>query len=79
MYIGTRPEARGRGYARKLIENITSRADKDNLPCYLESSNAVNRKIYGRMGFGLKRVIYLQRRSEGAVELDIMVREPGAQ
>ena len=75
VYIGTRPSGRGKGYARKVIEHVTKRADAEGRACYLESSNEVNRKIYGRMGFELKKNIYLQRDLKH-VELDIMVREP---
>jgi len=77
VYIGTKPEARGRGYARKLIEQVTAMADAEQRLCYLESSNDVNPIIYGKMGFEIKRKIYLQR-AEEHVELDIMVREPKA-
>lgn len=76
VYIGTRPSGRGKGYARKVIEYVTKQADRAGKACYLESSLAVNREIYGRMGFGVKRKIYLQRAREGNVELDVMVREP---
>lgn len=76
VYLGTRPESRGKGYARKVIEYVSRIADKEGKVCYLESSNEVNRKIYGKLGFELKKNIYLQRSAEGHVELDIMVREP---
>lgn len=75
VYIGTRPAGRGKGYARKVIEYVTSRADKEGRVCYLESSAEVNRAIYGRMGFEVIKNVYLQR-AEEHVELDIMVREP---
>lgn len=75
VYIGTQPSGRGKGYARKVIEYVTSTADKEGKACYLESSNYVNQIIYGKMGFELKRNIYLQRERE-QVQLDIMVREP---
>jgi len=76
VYIGARPAARGKGYARKLIDNVTDIADRDSQACYLESSNEVNPVIYGRMGFECKRKVYLQRCEKGIVELDIMIREP---
>ncbi|CAK4030463.1 hypothetical protein DOTSEDRAFT_74255 [Lecanosticta acicola] len=78
VYIGTRPRARGNGFARKCIDAVTARADREGRACYLESSNDVNRGIYGRMGFVLQREIFLQRGGgeEGHVRLDIMVREP---
>ena len=75
VYIGCKPAARGKGYARKLIEDISKRADEEGRPCYLESSNGVNVRIYERMGFDVRKKIRLQR-AEKDVELDIMVREP---
>lgn len=75
VYVGTRPSGRGKGYARKVIEYCTSLADEEGKASYLESSHAVNLKIYERMGFKLKRQVYLQREEE-LVRLDIMVREP---
>ena len=75
VYIGTRPSARGNGYAKKVIQHVTRMADAEGRACYLESSNLINRKIYSKLGFELKKNIYLQRADEH-VELDIMVREP---
>nr|OQO17604.1 hypothetical protein B0A51_14668 [Rachicladosporium sp. CCFEE 5018] len=75
VYIGTRSTGRGKGYARKVIEHVTGQADREGRACYLESSHAVNRIIYGKMGFELQKNIYLQR-AKKHVELDIMVRQP---
>lgn len=75
VYIGCLPSARGKGYARKLIDHVTAIADKQGKCCYLESSAEVNLIIYGKMGFEAKRKIYLQR-AEEHIELDIMIREP---
>jgi len=75
VYIGTRVAARGKGYARKLIDNVTAMADAESRACYLESSNEVNPIIYGKMGFEIIKKVYLQRAVE-TVELDLMVREP---
>ena len=75
VYIGCRPSARGKGYARKLIDHVTCMADREGRACYLESSNDINPKIYGRMGFEIKKKIYLQR-AEDPIVLDLMVREP---
>ena len=90
-YIGTKASARGKGYARKLIEHVTKlvsrtpwsscitltwhQADEEGLPCYLESSHDINLIIYGKMGFELRKQIYLQRATEN-YRLDVMVREP---
>lgn len=75
VYIGTKPSGRGKGYARKVIDYVTATADKEGKACYLESSNYVNQIIYGKMGFKLRKNVYLQREREH-VQLDIMVREP---
>lgn len=75
VYIGTRPSGRGKGYARKLVDYVTVKADKEGRACYLESSNEVNEAIYRKMGFEVSKRIYLQRAAEGTVRLEIMVRE----
>ncbi|KAK3678200.1 hypothetical protein LTR78_002296 [Recurvomyces mirabilis] len=75
VYIGTLPPGRGKGYAKKVIEYITAKADVAGQVCYLESSHEVNRIIYGKLGFQVQKMIYLQR-AEEVVGLDIMVREP---
>lgn len=75
VYIGTSMRGRGKGNASKLIRHVTSQADKDGVPVYLESSNEKNPPIYRRFGFETVRTVYLHR-AEKNVELDIMVREP---
>ncbi|KAI9878400.1 MAG: hypothetical protein M1830_000962, partial [Pleopsidium flavum] len=75
VYVGTRASARGKGYARKLIEDVTKQADLSNRACYLESSNGINPLIYAKLGFAIKCKIHLMR-GVRPVELDIMVREP---
>ncbi|KAL8871109.1 MAG: hypothetical protein Q9174_002997, partial [Haloplaca sp. 1 TL-2023] len=75
VYIGTKREARGRGYARKLIEFVTKQADAEGQLCYLESSNDINPKIYQKMGFEMIKKIELGR-AQKPVVLDIMVRKP---
>lgn len=75
VYIGTSLRGRGKGNASKLIRHVTSQADKDGMPVYLESSNEKNPPIYRRFGFETVRTVYLHR-AEKNVELDIMVREP---
>ena len=49
--------------------------DEEGRACYLESSNEVNVKIYGKLGFQVVKRIYLAR-DERRLCLDIMVREP---
>ncbi|MCJ1381144.1 hypothetical protein MMC17_004253 [Xylographa soralifera] len=75
VYIGTKTGARGKGYARKLIEYVGKMADTEGRACYLESSNDVNPVIYAKLGFEPKKKIQLTR-GRRPIELDIMVREP---
>ncbi|CAD0023289.1 unnamed protein product [Aureobasidium pullulans] len=77
VYIGTKPAARGKGYARKCIEYVTNSADAEGRACYLESSNAANPAIYRKYGFEIIKSIHLKR-AEKVVDLEIMVREPRA-
>jgi hypothetical protein len=50
-------------------------ADKIGAACYLESSHDINIIIYGKMGFELKKQIYLQREKD-PLKMDVMVRYP---
>ena len=77
VYLGTKVEARGKGYARRVIEYVTRQADEEGKACYLESSNEVNPIIYGKLGFVVERKVGLLR-GDKRVELEIMVREPVA-
>lgn len=74
VYLGTKVSARGKGYARKLIEYVTSMADFEGRACYLESSNPINPIIYRKLGFEVVKKIQLMGGLKH--ELEIMVREP---
>lgn len=76
VYIGTKASGRRKGYARKLIEHVTSKCDEEGRACYLESSNDINPIIYRKLGFEIQKKIYLERDEEGPIRLDVMVREP---
>jgi GNAT superfamily N-acetyltransferase len=75
VYLGSKPSARGKGYAKKLIEHMAEKADLENRATYLESSAKANLTYYERFGYELKRDIELVR-GEKPIILDIMVREP---
>ncbi|KAE9569057.1 hypothetical protein K4K49_006333 [Colletotrichum sp. SAR 10_70] len=72
---GTKPSARGRGYARKLLNDMIERADAENRAVYLESSSLSNNVYYSKFGFEYKREIRLTR-GNTPVSLFVMVREP---
>lgn len=75
VYLGSKPSARGKGYARKLIDHMTMTADLEGRACYLESSAAANVSYYKKHHFHEKRVIALNRGPK-PIKLHIMVREP---
>jgi GNAT superfamily N-acetyltransferase len=49
--IAARRGARARGIGARLLEPFMERADRENLPIYLESSNPRNLSFYLRYGF----------------------------
>jgi ribosomal protein S18 acetylase RimI-like enzyme len=53
MLIGTRRERQGQGLASALLDAVTSRADADGLPCYLETGTDANVPFYERRGFAV--------------------------
>lgn len=51
VVLGVRPEWQGRGVGGGLLRLALQRADRDELPCYLETSDPANVALYGRFGF----------------------------
>ena len=49
--VGVDPPAQGMGVGKKLLEPALARADKDGLPCYLETMTEQNVAWYRRFGF----------------------------
>lgn len=49
--IGVEPAFKGQGYSSTLIKPMLSRADRENLPCYLETNTEENVEIYRHFGF----------------------------
>ncbi|KAI1610965.1 hypothetical protein EDD36DRAFT_308461 [Exophiala viscosa] len=77
-YVGTKPESRCKGFAKKAIQHVTKLADVHAQPCYLESSHDINLIIYGKLGFELRKQIYLKRADGHDLRMDVMVREPAS-
>lgn len=49
--LGVDPPCQHQGVGGKLIQPILDRADRERLPCYLETTNEVNPPFYEKHGF----------------------------
>ncbi len=50
-FLGVDPVSQGRGFAKALLETVLGCAQRDGLPCYLETFLARNVPFYQRHGF----------------------------
>ena len=70
------PEARGRGIGRDLVAVVTDQADREGMPCYLESSkDRPNMDIYAAWKFRLMGPMDCDDDGE-VCRLFCMIREP---
>ncbi len=51
--LGVHPDRKGTGLGGVLMKDVCARADRDNLPTYLETTNPVNLGFYQRFGFAV--------------------------
>lgn len=51
MTLGVEPAMQGRGAGRQLLQPVIERADRDGLPCYLETTLERNVSFFARHGF----------------------------
>jgi ribosomal protein S18 acetylase RimI-like enzyme len=49
--IGVDPQFQGRGYAGRLLRRMLARIDEAGLPCYLETLEEQNVRLYEHFGF----------------------------
>ncbi len=73
MLLGVAPGFRGRGLARAVLQPGFDAADRDRLPCYLETEDAANVAVYTRLGF----TVAGHRRVAGGLWNWEMIRRPG--
>ena len=55
LVIGVEPAAQGRGFGGALLAPILEQADRDGLPCYLETAQPRNIGFYEHRGFRVLR------------------------
>lgn len=74
--VAVSSEARGMGVGKRLMENVMEKADREGMPCYLESSKGQpNITIYQRMGFELIKEIECAEGGD-VCKLYCMIRQP---
>ena len=49
--IGVDPQFQGKGYAGKLLRAMFTKIDEEGLPCYLETLDETNVRLYEHFGF----------------------------
>jgi len=49
--LGVEPDCQGRGIGSRLIQPVLTRADKEGVPCYLETQTEANVAFYQKRGF----------------------------
>jgi GNAT superfamily N-acetyltransferase len=72
--LGVEPSARGRGMGGALLSPVLERADRDRLPCYLETFNERDLPFYERHGY---RIVWSGSMPGEDVPVWTMLREPG--
>jgi ribosomal protein S18 acetylase RimI-like enzyme len=55
--LGTHPKYQGQGFGSKLLRPMLRRADREGLPCYLETQNEPNVAFYQKRGFEVLREV----------------------
>jgi GNAT superfamily N-acetyltransferase len=73
MILGVDPPLQGQGIGGRLIQPVLGEADRDGLPCYLETAKARNVPFYERHGFA---VIEETDAPDGGPHMWLMRREP---
>lgn len=72
--LGAEPLRRGQGLGRRTMRPVLERADADQLPCYLETQNPENLRLYASVGFTLMNERPFT--PDGRVTLYCLRREP---
>lgn len=75
MMLGVAPAYQNQGIGGSLLQPILQRADKDGIPCYLETSTEGGVRFYQRQGF---EVLRSDRVAGGSLSFWTMKREPQA-
>lgn len=72
-FIGTTPQARGKGWARALMQPVLEFADREKRPILLETQKYQNISLYEHFGFGDRETWQIP---QSVPETTTMVRRP---
>ena len=72
--LGVHPERRRRGIGERLLQPVLALADRDGLPCYLETTTEQNAAVYQKSGFETRATPSVL---DGRLPVWLMIREPG--
>jgi len=70
FFLGTHPDARGKGLCSALVREYQARAAKEGVPLWLEATTAYSMRLYGRLGFRIVDEMVLGRGKVGADGLE---------
>jgi ribosomal protein S18 acetylase RimI-like enzyme len=73
MVLGVEPKRQGQGVGGALLQPGLELADRERVPCYLETAKEINVRFYEKHGFEVRRKIDLPR---GGPPMWTMLREP---
>jgi ribosomal protein S18 acetylase RimI-like enzyme len=71
-FLGVDPPRQGQRLGSRMLEEITSKADQENLPVLLEASSERNRKLY--ILFGFEEFNCLAMKGDPSVKVWLMLR-----
>jgi GNAT superfamily N-acetyltransferase len=73
-FLGVDPVSQGRGFAKALLETVLASAQRDGLPCYLETFLARNVPFYQHHGF---KIVAEGNMPESQLAFWTMRKDPG--
>ena len=73
MVLGVDPPRQGQGVGGAVMQPVLARADREGVPCYLETAKEINIRFYGKHGFEVVAQIDLPG---GGPPIWTMKREP---
>ena len=73
MQLAVEPGLQGQGVGSALLQTVTDSADRQAVPCYLETNNEKNLPLYERKGFA---IVGHGQASPGEAQTWAMLRQP---